>query len=224
MTSYGNSFGLWRKAAGSAWWDYVRHDFVKKLSDGSLPKRAFLNYLIQDYLFLIHFSRAWALAVTKADTVVEMRACAATVNALVNDEINLHISLCAEAGIDEESLFSAEEHPANVAYTRYVLDAGHSGDFLDLMAALAPCVFGYGEIGVGLIGGQQDTPYRAWIETYGCSDYQQLCGDLGNLIDDAVYRRLGKTPTSSPRWHELCHRFKMATRLEVGFWQMGLEV
>ena len=224
MTSYGNSFGLWRQAAGSAWEDYVRHDFVNKLSDGSLPKWAFLNYLVQDYLFLIHFSRAWALAVTKADTVVEMRACAATVNALVNDEISLHISLCAKAGIDEESLFSAEEHPANLAYTRYVLDAGHSGDFLDLMAALAPCVFGYGEIGARLIGGQHDTPYRAWIETYGGSDYQQLCDDLGNLIDDAVHRRLGKTPTIGPRWYALCHRFKTATRLEVGFWQMGLEV
>ena len=224
MTSYGNSFELWRKAAGSGWQDYIGHDFVKKLSDGRLPKKAFLNYLIQDYLFLIHFSRAWALAVTKADTVVEMRACAATVSALVNDEISLRISLCAEAGIDEESLFSAEEHPANLAYTRYVLDAGHSGDFLDLMAALAPCVFGYGEIGARLIGEQQDTPYRAWIETYGGSDYQHLCVGLGNLIDDAVHRRLGKTPTIGPRWHTLCHRFKTATRLEVEFWQMGLAV
>ena len=133
MISYGNSFGLWRQATGSAWQEYVGHDFVNKLSDGSLAKQGFLNYLVQDYLFLIHFSRAWALAVTKADTVVEMRACAATVNALVNDEIKLHISLCGQAGIDEESLFSAEEHPANVAYTRYVLDAGHSGDFLDLI-------------------------------------------------------------------------------------------
>jgi thiaminase/transcriptional activator TenA len=121
-------------------------------------------------------------------------------------------------------LFSAEEHPANLAYTRYVLDAGHSGDFLDLMAALAPCVFGYGEIGAKLLGGQQDTPYSSWIETYGGSDYQQLCDDLGSLIDDAVRRRLGDTPTAGPRWQALCHRFKTATRLEVGFWQIGLEV
>ena len=99
-----------------------------------------LHYLVQDYLFLIHFSRAWALAVTKADDVAEMRACAATVNALVNDEISLHIRICAAAGIDEATLFSATEETANLAYTRYVLDAGHSGDFLDLMAALAPCL------------------------------------------------------------------------------------
>ena len=138
MTEYGHSFAAWRKATRTAWHDYVCHEFVTDLGSGRLPKSAFLHYLVQDYLFLIHFSRAWALAVTKADDVAEMRACAATVNALVNDEISLHIRICAEAGIDEATLFSATEETANLAYTRYVLDAGHSGDFLDLMAALAP--------------------------------------------------------------------------------------
>jgi thiaminase/transcriptional activator TenA len=109
MTEYGHSFAAWRKATGTAWQDYVCHEFVTELGSGTLPKSAFLHYLVQDYLFLIHFSRAWALGVTKADDVAEMRACAATVNALVNDEISLHIRFCAEAGIDEATLFSATE-------------------------------------------------------------------------------------------------------------------
>ncbi|SEK55074.1 hypothetical protein SAMN04488526_0860 [Jannaschia helgolandensis] len=37
-------------------------------------------------------------------------------------------------GISEAELFAAREASQNLAYTRYVLDAGHSGDFLDLMA------------------------------------------------------------------------------------------
>ena len=223
MTDYGTSFGAWRKASGAAWQDYVCHEFVTQLGDGSLPRPAFLHYLVQDYLFLIHFSRAWALAVTKANEVAEMRACAATVNALVNEEINLHIRICAEAGIDEANLFAAEEATANIAYTRYVMDAGYSGDFLDLMAALAPCVFGYGEIGARLLAEGSKTPYRDWIETYGGSDYQQVCHDVGGLIDAAVLRRLGDQPAGSPRWPALCKRFITATRLEAGFWQMGLD-
>ncbi len=222
MTEYGHSFAAWRKATGTAWHDYVCHEFVTELGSGTLPKSAFLHYLVQDYLFLIHFSRAWALAVTKADDVAEMRACAATVNALVNDEISLHIRICAAAGIDEATLFSATEETANLAYTRYVLDAGHSGDFLDLMAALAPCVLGYGEIGARLLAEGHDAAYADWIETYGGEDYQQVCRDVGTLIDDAVLRRLGEQPTKSPRWAALCQRFATATRLEAGFWQMGL--
>ena len=81
MTGYGDTFAEWRAAAGNHWSAYTRHAFVEGLRDGSLPPTAFLDYLVQDYLFLIHFSRAWALAVTKADTVDEMRLAAATVNA-----------------------------------------------------------------------------------------------------------------------------------------------
>ena len=136
--SYGRTFPLWRAAAGDTWHDYTRHAFVEGMRDGSLPRDAFLHYLVQDYVFLVHFSRAWALAVTKAETLDEMRACAATVHALLDEEMRLHVQTCAAEGISEEALFSAEEAPQNLAYTRYVLDAGHSGDFLDLLAALAP--------------------------------------------------------------------------------------
>ena len=133
--TYGTIFPLWRAQAAPHWEAYTEHAFVRGLENGTLPREAFLHYLVQDYVFLIHFSRAWALAVTKAETVDEMRHAAATVNALINDEIALHIETCAAEGIDQTQLFSAEERPENLAYTRYVLDAGHSGDLLDLFAA-----------------------------------------------------------------------------------------
>ena len=223
MTGYGDTFTAWRAAAGDLWPAYTRHAFVEGLRDGSLPRAAFLDYLVQDYLFLIHFSRAWALAVTKADTVDEMRLAAGTVNALINDEIALHLRTCADAGLSESDLFDAQEKPQNIAYTRYVLDAGHSGDFLDLLAALAPCVMGYGEIGTRLAAEKTSDSYADWIATYAGEDYQKVCRDAGALIDAAVARRLGDAPQDSPRWTHLCARFATATRLEVGFWGMGLE-
>ncbi|SEL37642.1 thiaminase (transcriptional activator TenA) [Roseovarius azorensis] len=219
---YGMTFPRLRDAAGTVWRDYTHHAFVEGLRDGNLPREAFLGYLVQDYVFLIHFARAWALAVTKSETLEEMRACAATVDALVNDEIGLHVKTCAAAGLSEHDLYNAEEHPANLAYTRYVLDAGHSGDFLDLLAALAPCVMGYGEIGARLGPVADDHPYADWIRTYAGADYQQVCRDAGALFDGAVTRRLGDAPMGTPGWTRLCQRFTTATRLEVSFWDMGL--
>ncbi|MQY44255.1 thiaminase II [Epibacterium sp. SM1969] len=223
MPDYGSIFGKWRAAAGETWPAYTRHAFVEGMRDGSLPRAAFLHYLVQDYIFLIHFSRAWALAVTKADTIDEMRLCAATVNALIDEEMKLHIGICAEAGISESDLAKAEERTENLAYTRYVLDAGHSGDFLDLLAALAPCVMGYGEIGARLKAEASDTPYQDWIDTYAGEEYQSVCHAVGALLDGAVTRRLGANPETSPRWSALSDRFTVATRLEVGFWDMGLK-
>lgn len=220
--TYGSTFPALRAAAGNDWPAYTEHAFVRGLADGSLPRAAFLHYVTQDYLFLVHFSRAWALGVTKADTVAEMRHCAATVNALINDETALHVELCAREGISEADLFAAEERAENIAYTRYVLDAGHSGDFLDLLAALMPCVLGYGEIGARLLAAGGGGTYGEWIAAYGGDPYQQVCRDAGALFDAAVARRLGPEPETSPRWDALCKRFTTATRLEVGFWDMGL--
>lgn len=220
--SYGTTFPLWRAAAGDHWTAYTRHPFVERMRDGTLPRSAFLHYLVQDYLFLIQFSRAWALAVTKADAVAEMRTCAAIVHALIDGEMTLHIRTCAAAGIDAGKLEAAEERPETIAYTRYVLDAGHAGDFLDLLAALAPCVLGYGEIGARLAAEAGENPYRDWIDTYGGAEYQRVCSTVADLIDGATRRRLGPDPEQTLRWPGLCHRFRTATRLEAGFWEMGL--
>jgi thiaminase/transcriptional activator TenA len=218
---YGRAFAAWRSGTPE-WRAHVGHPFVKALGDGTLPRAAFLHYLVQDYLFLVHFARAWALAVVKADTLDEMRAAAATVDALLNHEMALHVRTCAEAGVPEARLAAAEEAPENMAYTRYVLEAGFSGDFLDLLAALAPCVLGYGEIGARLAREATSDAFRGWIDTYGGREYQELCRDTGALIDGALARRLGPEFTGAPRWPRLAGRFADATRLEVGFWDMGL--
>jgi thiaminase/transcriptional activator TenA len=218
-------FAGWRHAAGESWTDYVDHEFVRGLGDGSLPRSAFMAYLIQDYIFLIHFSRAWALAIVKSETPEQMRGAAATVNALINDEIKLHVGICAREGITEAQLLDATEEPENLAYTRYVMDAGLSGDLLDLLATLAPCVFGYADIGYRLSQCHDTTAlYREWIDTYDSDDYKPVCASVASLIEQVAYSKLGDEPELNPRWLLLCKRFKTATQLEANFWSMGLRL
>lgn len=222
VPDYGKTFALWREGAADPWHAYTHHAFVEGLRDGSLPRAAFLHYLIQDYVFLVHFSRAWSLALVKAETLAEMKVCAGTVDALVNQEMWLHVKTCASEGIDEATLFEATEAAENLAYTRYVMDAGLQGDFLDMMAALSPCVMGYGEIGLRLAADKApDTPYGEWIATYSDPEYQSVCATVGNMIDTAVARRIGDL-ANAPRATALQNRFTRSTQLEIGFWQMGL--
>ena len=221
MLDYGRTFNLWRDSAPKFWDGYVNHRFVIGLSDGTLPRKEFLNYLRQDYVFLEKFARAWALAVVKALDLEEMKAAVTIVNALIHDEMQLHVKFCRSNGIDELELSRTEEAPANLAYTRYVLETGYTGSFLDLMAALAPCVFGYGEIGRQLAQKSTNDTYIDWISTYSSSEYQELCGTVGSLIDRAVSLRLGEQAYETPIWIELCEKFKIATKLEINFWEMG---
>src|SRR4029450_6401539 len=69
----GALYGRLVDAAGEVWPAYTRHEFVLGLARGDLPEAAFRRYLVQDYLFLLHFARAWGLAIYKSETVAEMR-------------------------------------------------------------------------------------------------------------------------------------------------------
>lgn len=217
-----------KSATPDEWHSYTHHRFVEELGVGTLSRDAFLHYLRQDYVFLIHFARAWAMAVVKSGRISEMRIAAGTVNALIDEEMKLHIATCAAEGISEEELEATSESAANLAYTRFVMDMGLSGDLLDLLVALAPCVFGYGEIGERLAGqaGDQLTnnPYRDWIKTYSGADYQGVCTTVGTLLDDVSSRTIGEDFTSSPRWPSLVRTFAVACELEADFWQMGLDL
>ncbi|MEM9723995.1 MAG: TenA family protein [Pseudomonadota bacterium] len=222
--TYGSPlFSQLRAENAALWRAYVRHPFVDGLGDGSLGREGFLVYLRQDYLFLIHFARAWALAAAKSDRIEEIRACAATVHALIDEEMRLHIETCAVAGIDAAALAATEEAPETLAYTRYVMDAGLRGDLLDLLVALAPCVMGYGEIGLRLRAdaAAAEGPYADWIATYGGAEYQAVCDDAGALLEGVAARLIGPEPWGSPRWPDLSRGFADACRLEAAFWEPG---
>ena len=133
-------------AAGGGWQAYTRHEFVLRLARGDLPEAAFRRYLVQDYLFLFHFARAWGLAVYKSDTLSEMRRAQSLVAATLDAEIGLHIEYCRRWGLSEATIVAEPEALETVGYTRFVLDRGLAGDRLDLEVALAPCVIGYAEI------------------------------------------------------------------------------
>jgi thiaminase/transcriptional activator TenA len=209
-------------AAGAEWPAYTRHDFVLRLASGALPEAAFRHYLIQDYLFLLQFARAWGLAIYKSDTVDEMRRAQALGAATLDVEIGLHIDYCRGWGLAETDMAAAREALPTIAYTRFVLDRGLAGDRLDLEVALAPCIVGYAEIAVERLADPATrlagNPYKSWFEMYAGAEYQALAGDAKAALDEQFARRGG-----AGRLPALAASFAAATRLEADFWQMGLD-
>jgi thiaminase (transcriptional activator TenA) len=210
------------EASEAAWRAYTRHQFVLRLAAGDLPEECFRRYLIQDYLFLLHFARAWGLAVYKSDTLPEMRRAQRLVAATLDVEIGLHIDYCRGWGLSETALAVEPEVPATIAYTRFVLDRGSAGDRLDLEVALAPCVVGYAVIAAERMADPRTrldgNAYREWFEMYAGSDYQSLAREAEEALDDQFARRGGEG-----RFPSLAANFALATRLEAEFWQMGLD-
>ncbi|MCF4164536.1 thiaminase II [Zavarzinia compransoris] len=213
-------FDRLRDGAAEDWHAYFAHPFVDGLAHGTLPEAAFRHYLVQDYLFLIHFARAYGLAVVKADDLAAMRAATATLDALINHEMKLHVDFAAGWGISPEEMEQAPEAPECMAYTRYVLDRGLAGDVLDLKVALAPCVVGYREIAQA-IAARPDyvadgNPYAPWVAMYAGAEYAAVADAAVAELD-----RLAAARLTEARLPALTRTFAEACRLEAGFWEMG---
>ncbi len=219
----GTLFGRLRAACSEQWNAYVTHEFVRRIADATLAEESFRHYLMQDYLFLIHFSRAWALAAYKSESLADMRAAAAALDAHLNHEMKLHIQYCSNWGISIEDMEQTPEARANMAYTRYVLERGLAGDILDLHVALAPCIIGYAVIGANLRADPntklEDNPYREWIEMYADDTYQRVALNALQHLDELATSRSGPA-----RFDSLARTFCQATSLEVEFWEMGLHL
>jgi len=220
--SYGREGGLYRclrDAYAADWAAYTWHPFVQQLATGALPLPAFRHYLVQDYLFLIHFARAKALAVVKGESLEAMRGKAGAVLAIL-DETKLHLKYCAEWGLDEPAVMATPETMETVSYTRWVMDRGMHGDILDLEVALAPCTVGYGEVALRIMAeaGRADT-YKSWIESYASVDYQAMARAAAARLD-----ALGDSHGGEARFAALARDFRMAAQLEARFWQQGLDI
>jgi thiaminase (transcriptional activator TenA) len=209
-----------KAAASSEWRAYTEHRFTAGMGDGTLPEAAFRHYLVQDYLFLIEFARAYALAVYKSPHLADMREAASGLSAILDVEMNLHVKLCGAWGLSPANLEEAPPEPELLAYTRYVLDAGMRGDLLTLKVALAPCIIGYAEIATRLApqpaARTGANPYLVWIDEYAGPPYQEVAAKARAHLD-----RLADRYATPARETELIAVFKEATRLEADFWEMG---
>ncbi|KAI9820265.1 MAG: hypothetical protein M1827_005887 [Pycnora praestabilis] len=112
------------------WREHTQHEFVNRLADGSLPLEAFKYYLIQDYLYLVQFARANALAAYKAKHIEDITMSAEIVTH-INKEMALHIEYCKEYGLSKRDI---EHHPESQGRKSQLL----IGSTYLLQAQLAP--------------------------------------------------------------------------------------
>ncbi|MGP5338031.1 thiaminase II [Psychrobacter maritimus] len=202
------------------WDDYIQHDFVKQLTAGTLAPDSFRHYLVQDYLYLIHYTRVMALSVYKSDTLAQMRVGQAGINAMLDMEIAMYLDFCHQWNIPLEQVENAPESAITIAYSRYILDAAMSGSLAELYAAIAPCLMGYGEIGKRIKdeGFIADNPYQPWIDVFSSDEFLSITAQneaqINTLLVDA-------SPAQADKFQRL---FNTAARMEVNFWQQALDL
>ena len=206
-----------REKTDPLWEEIFHHPFVKGIGDGTLPRDRFEFYLRQDYVYLVDFSRVFALACAKSGTLPEMGTFAALLHSTLNTEMELHRKTCAAFGIAEEDLEKTRKSPVTSAYTDLLVRTAYEGELSDILAVLLPCACGYAEIGNRLKAGglPENAFYRDWIDTYSSAEFRGFADWLiGRMNEHAV----GAAAERKARWSRL---YESSARHEYLFFDMS---
>lgn len=208
------------KENAKVWDEYLHHNFVKELEKGTLKEENFLFYLKQDYIYLINYAKCYALLALNANNAKELRFAMKFQNYIVEGELELHKSIL-KLGIDADKLCVKDESIVNIAYTRYMLSVGQSGDFLDMLVALSACAIGYGYIGAEIISRLskdelEKHPYKEWILTYSGEVFQTEIKEFEDFLNSYE--------VDENKFKKLSEIFHTVVRLEREFWQHGLNL
>jgi thiaminase/transcriptional activator TenA len=204
--------------SGGLWSAAQEHPFVAGIGDGSLDLERFLYFLKQDYVYLIAYSRAIALAAAKAQNLQLLSDFTALAHETLNVEMAMHREYCAKFRITAEELDRVEPSPVCRAYSDFCIASAATGDSPYLLAALIPCGVGYAEIGARLRQQQASTvenPYEDWIEVYAGGEYRKYADWMVATLD-----RLG-TELPESRMPGLQLLFNTGCRYEWLFWEMA---
>ncbi len=207
-----------RDKAGNIWQAIFEHPFVTGIGDGTLPVEKFKFYVRQDYVFLIDYSKVFALAVTKPSGLDTMARFAQMLHETLNVEMSLHKSYSAQFGISEEQLEGTRPAAATLAYTSYLLSAAHGGTLGQLLAALLPCMWSYCEIGRHLAdkGEPEGHPlYAQWIRVYSSQDFWESALWGRELLDKLA------SPAAPDELKRMEEAFITSSRYEYMFWDMA---
>ena len=200
----------------------LEHPFITGIGDGSLPVDRFKYYVIQDYVYLIDYSRALAIASARAIDLQDMSWFAGLLDETLNQEMALHRSYCQEFGINLQELESVEPASTTKSYTNFLLKTAYQGSFGELVASLLPCQWGYWEIGDHLLkrGLPTSAPlYAQWIKMYTSEEFTELAHQIREMAD-RIGGGAGLAEQAAMR-----QAYTNSVQLEHRFWDLayGLE-
>ncbi len=206
---------LWREAE-PVFQAILRHPFLLGLTEGTLDRGRFEFYVVQDALYLREFARALSIAAAKApqeEWIILFNEHAA---GALRVERALHESFFRDLGLSEEAVRATPLAPTNLAYTSYLLAVAYGRPFHEVVAALLPCYWIYGEVGKALEARGSPNPlYERWIRTYASEEFAAIVRAVRELTD-RVARTLGPEDHERMREH-----FRVTSRYEWMFWDMA---
>ncbi|MBP1969131.1 thiaminase/transcriptional activator TenA [Virgibacillus natechei] len=177
---------LWKRVE-PIWNSYLEHPFVKGIGEGWLDHDKFKHWLKQDYVYLIEYSRLFALGSAKADDLKTMTAFAKLLYGTLDMEMELHREYASKFGISNDELEATRLGSTTTAYTSYMLNVSQRGGVENVVASVLACAWSYNFIGKELAkwpGALDHEFFGRWVKMYSSDEFTKIAEDCKHLINE----------------------------------------
>lgn len=206
------------EATTEIWKAYSEHPFVLGIQNGTLEKEKFRYYIIQDYLYLADYAKAFAVGVAKAKSLKTANLFAKYI-AVMNGELDVHNGYLARLGVTQEEIDSTPRSLDNLSYTSYMLRVAYEEGEAEILAAILSCAYSYEIIAKNILKNNpasiHDEFYGNWIKGYTSAGYSEenviLLDTLNCLTENYTEKQI----------RHLIDIFVACSRYELAFWEMS---
>jgi len=206
-----------RLKADKIWRAIFAHPFLDQLRTGTLPMDRFTYFILQDYLYLLDFAQVLCLGGAKSPDLKTLEIFTRHALIAVEVERSFHAAFGRSLGLSQRQLDATPKGPITEAYTRHLQAVARGGSLGEIVAAVLPCYWIYGEVGKRLYRRRPKSPkiYREWIETYASEEYWKPVREQIRLID-----HLGASAKNDEKKLMRSH-FLLSSRYEFLFWDQA---
>jgi thiaminase/transcriptional activator TenA len=190
---------------------------LDELHQGTLSLDRFTYFILQDYVYLLDFAQVLCQGGAKAPDLETLALFCRHALGAVEVERTFHASFGNSLGLSRKELDEVPKGPITQAYIAHLQSVARSGTLGEIVAAVLPCYWIYGEVGRRLYSNRPRKPriYRQWIETYASEAFWRPVREQIQLLN-----RLGKAAGKGERKAMTAH-FMLSSRYEFMFWEQA---
>lgn len=148
---------------------------MQDIVNGTMSKERFRFQIKQNYQYLLDYTRAWALALSKCRSFEEMEIFYPIVKNTFESTVMINRTYWAkEIGMTPDELDAVIEANGKRSYTAFQLMSAHEGGLAEIMMALFPCNILYRYFGEDLLPEcklDKDNKFYKWLEYYTSEEY-----------------------------------------------------
>jgi thiaminase (transcriptional activator TenA) len=206
-----------RRRADRIWRAIEAHPFLCELHAGTLPMNRFTYFILQDYVYLLDFAQVLCQGGAKSPNLETLELFCRHALGAVEVERSFHSSFGKSLGLSRKQLDAVAKGPVTQSYIGHLQSVARSGSLGELVSAVLPCYWIYGEVGRRLYRNRPRKPkiYRQWIEIYASEEFWKPVREQIQLMDGIVV-----AATSDEKKLMTAH-FVLSSRYEFMFWEQA---